>query len=344
MAFEATGEGNYLKDISQKIERTLQRFFDELRSHQNFIDFQGSDFEAGVLRPAEDAVIASGGKRLRPILAHLSHDILGGKNKDIERIAVMPELFHKGSVVIDDIEDSAPKDKNPLYRTYGKSAAINAGNFLYFMPQLILENTSLQGAELAEVHAQLNHTAITAHAGQALDIQWSGHPSFSDLPSEEKYISMIAAKTGSVFELCATLGGIAAGAQPEKATGLREITKVTAIAYQLRDDILSLQEGVGDYGADIAEGKVTLGLLYLSKNKPELGKKLFQIQSKSVKSSDDIREAISIMRDGGAIDYVERKIVELAKQAKNKLHAEFPTSRYRDAFDTLIDACVVRSV
>lgn len=344
MTVEVSKEGNYLKDKSQKIEHTLQDFFQELRTQPALRGFKGEDLKAALLRPAEDAVIGAGGKRLRPLWAHLSHDILGGKNRDIDRIAIMPELMHKGSVVVDDIEDHAPQSKNPLFEVYGKNLAINAGNFLYFMPQLILQNTSLNNSQMSTMLAELNRTTVVAHAGQGLDLRWSTHLPFSSLPTEGEYISMIRAKTGGIFELSAKLGAIAADTRPEKIGALGEITGATGIAYQLRDDLLSLRKGSGDYGADIIEGKVTLGLLYLAKQKPELGQKLYKIQCKAEKSPHDIEEAVALMRDGGAIDYVEKKIDELATQAKTKLHAEFPESKHRDAFDVLINACVVRNI
>ncbi len=76
-----------------------------------------------------------GGKRIRPLLGVAVYSTLSNK-KDIPeyvyRIALAGELFHKASLIHDDIEDaSLLRNGEPtLHNQYNEGISINIGDFL----------------------------------------------------------------------------------------------------------------------------------------------------------------------------------------------------------------------
>ena len=51
-------------------------------------------------------------------------------------LAVVPELTHTGTLIIDDIEDNATNRRGDacIHNRYGLDVAINAANMLYILP------------------------------------------------------------------------------------------------------------------------------------------------------------------------------------------------------------------
>jgi len=84
-----------------------------------------------------------GGKQWRPALGLIFAEIFGRNNledfqanKDIYYACGMTEIVHNGSLIADDIEDQSFKRRGDLciHRKFGIDYAINAGNFMYFVP------------------------------------------------------------------------------------------------------------------------------------------------------------------------------------------------------------------
>ena len=56
-------------------------------------------------------------------------------------MAGMTEIVHNGSLICDDLEDNSLKRRGDLctYKKFGVDYAINAGNFMYFVPMTNFE-------------------------------------------------------------------------------------------------------------------------------------------------------------------------------------------------------------
>ncbi|MDH7478350.1 MAG: polyprenyl synthetase family protein, partial [Candidatus Bathyarchaeota archaeon] len=81
-----------------------------------------------------------GGKRWRPALFLLIIEALGKNPKDFVDFAIIPEVIHNGTLMVDDIEDASEfrRGKPCTYKIYGLDIAINAGNAMYYLPLLPL--------------------------------------------------------------------------------------------------------------------------------------------------------------------------------------------------------------
>ncbi len=330
----------YLEDKIPQIERSLQRFYDRLGSDELLMDLATSGsinpdtFRRAIYEPSKEAVVVTGGKRIRPVLVYLAHDIVGESFEYLDDLAILPELAHKGSVVIDDVEDEAQKrdGRDPLYKSHGVATALNAGNFLYFVAGLILDGVKIDEKRKLEILQDIFHEGLIAHIGQGLDIHWR---ETKTLPTEQEYLQMNAYKT-STFRFAVGLGAILGNVSKKQKESLVEIAEATGTAYQLKDDLLSLDENVHDYGDDITEGKISLMVLRTLQNQGKNAERLRGILSSKTRSPILIREAVSIMKDNGSIEYTEQIARNLVDKAVQKLFQEFPESEYRRVFSELI--------
>jgi octaprenyl-diphosphate synthase len=85
--------------------------------------------------------------------------------------------------------------------------------------------------------------------------------------TRERYLKMLAMKTGELFAISCDLGGFLSEATPSRREWLREYGLSLGTAYQLYDDCVDLlgsEAAAGKtLGADLANGKMTLPVLVL---------------------------------------------------------------------------------
>ncbi|MEM2386235.1 MAG: polyprenyl synthetase family protein, partial [Candidatus Bathyarchaeia archaeon] len=160
-----------------------------------------------------------GGKRWRPTLFLLICEALGKSPEDYVDYAIIPEVVHNGTLMIDDIEDSSEyrRGKPCTYKIYGLDIAINAGNTMYYLPLLpLIENREKIGAEkLAKIYEIYVREMISLSLGQAIDIAWHKGLADADQISEEDYLQMCAYKTGTLARMAAKIASVLADADDE---------------------------------------------------------------------------------------------------------------------------------
>ena len=200
----------------------------------------------GLVASVGENAVAAGGKRLRPLLVHLSSPT----RERALRGGVAVELAHVATLVHDDLIDGAElrRGRSSAWHEHGEGAARAGGDFLF----------SRAFAELAEV-GDLEGVAILARAclaiarGEAMQRKQAHDPS----TPIEAYLERISLKTGKLFEASCLLGS--------RDERLGAFGLALGIAFQIADDILDC---VGDTietgkipGADLREGVPTLPLI-----------------------------------------------------------------------------------
>lgn len=93
------------------------------------------------------------------------------------------------------------------------------------------------------------------------------------------------------------------------------------VAFQIQDDLLNLEgeefiKTKGYNGEDIHEGKITLMVLhYLAHGQQAQKDRLVDILRKRTTDKGEIAEAISILREGGSLEYARGKMNELIENS-----------------------------
>ena len=206
-------------------------------------------------------VLNIGGKRIRPILMLLSHQLF---SEDIEKslkAALGIEVFHNFTLLHDDIMDKAPlrRGLQTVHEKWGNNTAILSGDtMLVHSFDLISQVEHKHIRKIVEV---FNKSATEVCKGQQWDMDFEKR---EDVTLSE-YLKMIEYKTSVLLATSLQIGGINGGANDEQQDHLYEFGKNIGIAFQLKDDLLDAfgnPEKFGkQVGGDIIVNKKTF--LYL---------------------------------------------------------------------------------
>ncbi|MEM3699384.1 MAG: polyprenyl synthetase family protein [Candidatus Bathyarchaeia archaeon] len=264
-----------------------------------------------------------GGKRWRPALFLLIIEALGKNPKDFVDFAIIPEVIHNGTLMVDDVEDASEfrRGKPCTYKIYGLDIAINAGNAMYYLPllPLIKNRDKISKEKLCKVYEIYVQEMISLSLGQAMDIAWHRGIANANKLEERDYLQMCAYKTGTLARMSAKIAAVLADANEELTDKLGHFAESIGVAFQMQDDILDLTgeefaEKKGGRGQDITEGKRSLIVIHTLKAADAKDKeRLIEILNMHTSNQKLKDEAIKIMEKYDSIDYAKnfaRKIVE----------------------------------
>jgi geranylgeranyl pyrophosphate synthase len=231
------------------------------------------------------------GKRFRSRLVEVAYRLGPGS----QGVAMPPELpllveaLHAGSLIIDDIEDDSKSRRGAaaLHLVVGVPLALNAGNWLYFLPHRLLERLSLPAAIELELRRAMDRAALRCHYGQALDLGVR----LGSLSRGEVYevVSLSTRlKTGSLLELAAEVGAIASGAAPELRAALGRFARAYGVALQMLDDLSGVcrPERAHKAHEDLSGGRPTWPWAWLSRSLDELSYSRLQHQAQAVERGE----------------------------------------------------------
>jgi geranylgeranyl diphosphate synthase type I len=190
-----------------------------------------------------------GGRKWRPTVSRLAFLASGGVPPAPEAICQVAELLHTGSLIVDDIQDDATERRGgpAAHVIYGVPTALNAANTAYFRALELLRRALPSTARLRALD-MLAEELFAAHLGQALDLALGAEVQRRPVPSAH-YVVLARAKTGALVRIAARLGAIAADADPAVEAALGEWASEVGVAYQIRNDLDDLANGMHDVAA-----------------------------------------------------------------------------------------------
>ena len=164
----------HIQFIQSQTNKALAKIAPKLNSSKYFYD-------------PVDYVIKGEGKRLRPVLVHLSGQAYDAQPDDLMKLGIAVELLHNFSLVHDDIMDNDSKrhGQPSVHYKWDIPTAILAGDGLYTLAQL-----SLVGLD-SYIFQRFNEVALEICEGQGMDKEFENDHSI-DMDS---YIQMIGKKT-----------------------------------------------------------------------------------------------------------------------------------------------------
>lgn len=341
-----------LEEKAPLIDKTIEKYIPRIFSKKSIIFKVNPPRYAYNIEAVNKAVaepiwefLDRGGKRWRPTLFLLVCEALGKNPEDYVDYAIIPEVVHNGTLMIDDIEDASElrRGKPCTYKIYGLDVAVNAGNTMYYLPLLpLMENREKIGAEkLAKIYEIYAQEMISLSLGQAMDIAWHRGLANADHIGEKEYLQMCAYKTGTLARMAAKIAAVLSDANDELVEKLGQFAESIGVAFQIQDDILDLTgeeftEKKGGRGQDITEGKRTLMVIRTLKvSNDEDRRRLIEILKMHTSNQKLREEAIAIMQKYGSIDYAKkfaRKIVEESWKNVEKLLPESEAKEKLNAF------------
>lgn len=208
-------------------------------------------------------MMSLGGKRLRPVLTLMAHNLFADDVHKSLDAALAIEVFHNFTLVHDDIMDAAPlrRGKETIYQKWNMPVAILSGDLMLIRSIDLLART--ETSQFASLLRVFNDTAAKVCEGQQIDMNFESQSQVT----HEEYIEMITLKTAVLLGASLEIGARIANASNEDAQHLYEFGKCIGIAFQIQDDILDSfgeKAEIGKrIGGDIASNKKTLLLIEL---------------------------------------------------------------------------------
>jgi geranylgeranyl pyrophosphate synthase len=295
-----------------------------------------------------------GGKRWRPTLFLLICEALGKKSRDFIDFAIIPEVIHNGTLMIDDIEDASEyrRGKQCTYKIYGLDIAINAGNTMYYLPllPLIEKRNRVSSEKLRKVYEIYVQEMISLSLGQAMDIAWHRGLANADKIDEKDYLQMCAYKTGALARMAAKMAAVLADADGTLVKKLGHFAESIGVAFQIQDDILDLKgtgfaEKKGGRGKDVTEGKRSLVVIRTLKvASSEDKRRLIKILSMRTSDQRLVDEAIQIMKKYDSIDYAKRYAKKMVKESWMEIERLLSTSNSKEKLNAFADFLIERKI
>ena len=323
---------DYLSIIRKPIEQDLEDFkqvFEKVLTRDD-----------GLLGQVLGHIRQRGGKRMRPIMTLLSALNIGEINESTLHSAVGLELLHTASLVHDDVvdESSERRGQASVNAVYNNKVAVLVGDYILSTALLRVALTDHQ--KIVQLLANLGRTLAAGEILQLSNIQ-------NEAFSEDVYYQIINSKTAALFEACAKIGALSAGATDEEILESAKFGQNIGMIFQIRDDIFDYFDSkeIGKpTGNDMMEGKLTLPVLYALNNThlESMHTLARKVKSRTV-NADEIAVLVEFTKEQGGIDYAERRMEEIAVDCRLFIDRYVKEKAIRDALTAYLDYVIQRN-
>lgn len=324
---------DYLSLIQQPIKDDLSDFIALFNS--------ALSYDEGLLGHALSHIRQRGGKRMRPMLILLMAKNFGRVTSVAQHAGVGLELLHTASLVHDDVVDESGERRGQasVNATYNNKVAVLVGDYLLSTALLHVSYTGHQ--RIVQYLAELGRTLASGEILQLSNIQ-------NQEITEDVYYQVIRQKTAALFEACAAIGALSAGAGEEQVEAAKQFGQDLGIIFQIRDDIFDYFESpeIGKpTGNDMAEGKLTLPVIYaLHKNPLESMYTLARKVKAGTVNADEIAVLVEFTKQCGGIEYAERCMDDIRRRAQQFIDRHTEKAEIRTALTAYLDYVIRRKL
>jgi geranylgeranyl diphosphate synthase type I len=350
----------FLEETAPLIDRAIENYIPRKFSKDSVLFKVNPPMYSYNLEPLNKAIadptwdiLDRGGKRWRPALFLIICEALGKKAEYYLDFAIIPEVIHNGTLVIDDIEDSSEirRGKSCSHKIFGNDIAINAGNAMYYLPLLPLmtHRTRLPTEMQRDVYEIYVQEMINLSMGQAMDITWHRGIANADDLDESDYLQMCAYKTGTLARMSAKMAAVLAGGEPTLVEKLGRFAESIGVAFQMQDDILDLTgkefaKSKGCVGGDITEGKRSLIAIYTLREANNVDRaRLTEILNMHTSDQNLRNEAIAIMQKYGSIEHVKQTATRMVQESWEEVDKLLPTPQAKEKLKAFAEFLIKRN-
>ncbi|GJE44787.1 polyprenyl synthetase family protein [Methylobacterium soli] len=299
----------------------------------------GSD--VAMIPEVANHLIASGGKRLRPILTLATADLCaysGGEGA--VKLAASVEFMHTATLLHDDVVDESDMRRGRVAAriNWGNQASVLVGDFLLGQAfRMMVEVGSLRALDI------LSAAATVIAEGEVMQLTAAKNTE----TSEDEYLAVIRAKTAELFAAACEVGPVLAERPRAEQAACRSYGMNLGIAFQLIDDVLdyggtsaSLGKNVGD---DFREGKITLPIVLSFRRGSDEERAFWRrtLEQGDVREGD-LETARAILKRHRALEDTVERARHYGAMARDAL-ALFPNGRMKSALLQVVDFCIARA-
>lgn len=337
--------------LKTEIEQHLKQTIDPINKKLEELLLEGTiqDFQEVVLYQ-----IASGGKRLRPVLTLLFCELAGGNVENAMSSAAGIELIHNYSLLMDDIIDRSPFRRNrpTTWVKFGLPIALLAG--MHYREAIFL--SALRSPEPEIINRIFSDTIRQLVEGERKDVlfEQAGRDEEYILKMRYKtitlgdYFEMVGDKTAILIRTACEAGIICANGSKEMFDAAGEFGWNAGLAFQVKDDVLDLFADANKLGKpighDIKEhkmGNITVLYALEEMNTPQK-EHVLGILRKDKISDEEVKEVIALIKSTNAPQKAEEKAKELKEEARKQL-LNFPDSPAKNMLENIATHFVERT-
>lgn len=323
---------DYLSIIRGPVEGDMERFTELFsRSLQH---------EDGLLGQALEHIRKRMGKRMRPMLILLMARNFGQVTDVTLHAAVGLELLHTASLVHDDVVDESGERRGQasVNAMYDNKAAVLVGDYL--LSTALLNVAFTRNETIVRYLAELGRTLSDGELLQLSNIR-------SREISEEGYFDVIRRKTAALFEACAAIGSLSAGAADGDVERAKLFGQRLGIIFQIRDDIFDYYDSpdIGKpTGNDMAEGKLTLPAIHAVNNSrhESIRKLAYKVKDGTI-NQDEIAVLVEYTKTHGGIEYAERRMAGIHADCERYILENVNDGAIRRSLQAYLDYVAVRT-
>jgi octaprenyl-diphosphate synthase len=244
-------------------------------------------------------IVASGGKRLRPMLTLGCARLCGYSGSRHIGLAAAVEFIHTATLLHDDVVDASDlrRGRDTANAVWGNKPAILVGDFLFSRSfELMVQDGSLRVLEI------LSRASAIIAQGEVLQLMTQ-----NDMQTTEaSYLEVIEAKTAELFAAASRIGAVLGERPQEEEEALDHFGRNLGIAFQLVDDMLDfsahqaeLGKSIGD---DFRDGKITLPIVVAFDRGDEEERGFWRRTLEDLDQRDgDLEQAIELLERRGAL-------------------------------------------
>ncbi len=287
---------------------------------------------------------AAGGKRLRPLLATVASEAVGGRADDALPFGVAIEMVHNFTLVHDDVmdEDETRRGIKTVHAAFGVPEAILSGDALFARAFEVVLDSAVDAPRLVRLVDILAKAVRLLAEGQQMDMDFEEAKEVTS----DQYTKMIELKTAVLYSAAARGGAIVGGATDEQEEALAEYGRLMGLGFQIWDDVLDLESDQVTFGKpvlnDIRNGKKTLIVVQALEDLKGPERTEFQsILGKKNATIKELERARDILDDVGAIDHATKVADGLISEAKERI-AVLADSQHKESLFAMADFMVKR--
>ena len=323
------------------------------------------DVEVHPLLDELEALVAAGGKRLRPVFCYWGHIGAGGTAADrIVRVGAGLEMLHTFALIHDDVMDLSPVRRGRLasFRAlrelaagiphrgdpdrFGASAAVLAGDLALVLADRLLATSGFAAEPLGRAFARYDRMRTRAIAGQYLDLL-AAYRGDADEDTARRIGTLKSA--GYTVADPLAIGALLATDDTRVVEVLEAYGRPVGEAFQLRDDVLGVFGNPSitgkDRDGDLREGKQTV-LVAKAKARASDDDRAFLDERLGDPKllPDEADRARTIFRSTGALDDTLALIADLTAEAKSALQGDVLEADAAGVLRELADEVSVRDL
>ena len=240
-----------LGHFEDALARAAATWADEPATSWPASSWSASSWPSALVAPTRHALFG-GGKRVRPMLALMAAEAVGGKAEAAIPWAMAVEMIHTYSLVHDDLpamdDDDERRGRPTCHVAFGEAHAILAGDALLTEAFAVLAAADWPAERTVRLVALLAAAAGGAGmvGGQVLDIG-GGLDTLAALEAMQRL------KTGALICAAAEGGAIAAGGDAAQIDAIRAGGARLGLLFQLTDDLIDRQQDPGDAGKNVLD-------------------------------------------------------------------------------------------